>query len=295
MASGDIKGAVRILVSSNDILPPSPDLIGKLRAKHPSAPSDLNMSAPPTLEEKERTLKVAKEELRKIIFSFRPGSSGGQDGLTPQHLKYLVAVPLGEVPIDLLEALCNLINSKMLPRNIPESVKPVLFGAKLFVLSKSDGGIRPIAVGSTLRRLTAKVCFRKLLETLKTKFLPPQLGVGCPSGAEVILVCRKYCKFNGSSAKVILKIDFKNAFNTVTRDVILENIKSQHPELFPFVWECHAHQSMLFSGKDFIWSKAGTQQGPPDKSICTMFSVGLRIEVLEIQPEIRTNRYIVLY
>ena len=39
---------------------------------------------------------------------------------------------------------------------VPDSVAPFLCGARLHAGNKKDGGIRPIAVGNTLRRLTAK-------------------------------------------------------------------------------------------------------------------------------------------
>ena len=44
----------------------------------------------------------------------------------------------------------------ILQGDIPQSVKPFFLGATLIPLRKKDGGIRPIAVGQTLRRLVSK-------------------------------------------------------------------------------------------------------------------------------------------
>ena len=39
--------------------------------------------------------------------------------------------------------------------NTPTSVRPFFFGANLTAFRKKGGGVRPIAVGCTLRRLVA--------------------------------------------------------------------------------------------------------------------------------------------
>ena len=46
----------------------------------------------------------------------------------------------------------------------------------MYVLSKKDGGIRPIAVGCTLRRLITKVGFKPISRELGSLFRPHQLG-----------------------------------------------------------------------------------------------------------------------
>ena len=43
-----------------------------------------------------------------------------------------------------------------------------LFGASLIALEKKGGGIRPIAVGCTLRRLVAKVASGKMMVEMAT-------------------------------------------------------------------------------------------------------------------------------
>jgi len=57
-------------------------------------------------------------------------------------------------------------------------VRPYLFGAKLHALRKKDGGLRPIAVGLTLRRLAAKVANRWATECSIPILFPRQLGGG---------------------------------------------------------------------------------------------------------------------
>ena len=63
------------------------------------------------------------------------------------------------------------------------------------------------------------------------------MGVGTPKGAEAAVHCvRAYVTHPSSSDKVLLKIDFKNAFDQVRRDVILEQVKTHTPEIFQYVY-----------------------------------------------------------
>ena len=42
---------------------------------------------------------------------------------------------------------------------IPEEVRKVLYDGSLMALNKKGGGLKPIAVGFTWRRLASKVCY----------------------------------------------------------------------------------------------------------------------------------------
>ena len=50
------------------------------------------------------------------------------------------------VPSGLLAALTALINLLM-EGNIPDAIRPYLFGGRLVALDKKGGGVRPIAAG----------------------------------------------------------------------------------------------------------------------------------------------------
>ena len=76
----------------------------------------------------------------------------------PQHLKDLTEKQVGG---SLLASLTNFTNF-VLAGKVPEWVRPHFFGASLLAFAKKDGGVRPIAVGVTLRRLAAKVACRRV-------------------------------------------------------------------------------------------------------------------------------------
>ena len=54
----------------------------------------------------------------------------------------------------------------------------------LIALQKKDGGIRPIAIGYTLRRLAVKCANQHIIERRSNELSPFQVGVGVADGAE---------------------------------------------------------------------------------------------------------------
>ena len=61
--------------------------------------------------------------------------------------------------------------------NVPEEVHPLFFGARLTALSKKNGGVRPIAVGCTLRCLVAKVVSGLVSAEMSLSSSPKAVGI----------------------------------------------------------------------------------------------------------------------
>jgi len=75
------------------------------------------------------------------------------DGLRPQHIRDMLDILSAE---SLLSVVTDFVNLT-LSGGLPLAVGPAFFGGRLHALAKKDGGLRPIAVGMSLRRLVAKV------------------------------------------------------------------------------------------------------------------------------------------
>jgi len=80
-------------------------------------------------------------------------------------------------------AITDFVNI-LLEGNLPLAARQIIFGGRLIALQKKDGGIRPITIGYTLRRLAANsfVIARRSSE-LKTI----QVGVKVSGGVEAIV------------------------------------------------------------------------------------------------------------
>ena len=74
-------------------------------------------------------------------------------------------------------------------------MRPFFFGASLVALRKKAGGVRPIAVGCTLRRLVAKVASGMVRDLMAHLLSPRQLGYGVRGGAEAAVhATRVFCR-----------------------------------------------------------------------------------------------------
>ena len=164
-----------------------------LKGKHPSRHPDSKIPVAPSSENVANALQLTEEQVRRAIISFPGGSAGGNDLLLPQHLKDLISKSSGDGGTQLLSSITRLCN-KMLRGEVPDQFTPILYGASLLAFSKPHGGVRPIAIGSTLRRLVAKAAVFYLKSDIKPKLFPYQLGVSIPSGAEAIVhSARSFC------------------------------------------------------------------------------------------------------
>lgn len=123
--------------------------------------------------------------------------------------------------------------------------------------------MRPIAIGMTLRRLASSHCFSSYSAILKQSFEPFQLGVGVARGLEVGVHVARNFLYNLSPGQALIKLDFKNAFNSIRRDAVLEAVNLSLPSSYPFVHAAYASDSFLFFGGDTLLSQEGVQQGDP--------------------------------
>ena len=133
----------------------------------------------------------------------------------------------------------------------------------LCALSKKDGGIRPIAVGCTLRRLVAKAACSAVRDRVAGQLAPLQLGFGMKQGAEAAAHATRCYINNLSPGEAFLKIDFTNAFNAISRDEVFSSSEEYTPELLPFINVCYGQPSFLLYGESVILSEQGLQQGDP--------------------------------
>lgn len=156
---------------------------------------------------------MTEEEIVQAIPSFLNGSAGEPDGLHPQHLKNLISVSVESGGKELLWALMSFVNLVLNGR--APSVCPVLFGATLIPLGKKGGGIKPIAVAHILQCLVAKCASSIVLPAMGHGL---QLGCRTPSGFKAEVHATHLYIHHMTAGHVLLKVDFKNAFNIVRYD-----------------------------------------------------------------------------
>ena len=226
LEEGDVRGAVRIASSEDTLAELNEETVSALRAKHPQPPGSCFPLAPAV----NTSLPfLAEVEIVQAIRSFPSTSAGGADGLRPQHLVDLTSAPAERGGRELLTALSSFI-LHILEGNTP-TIQPIFFGTNLIALNKKEGGIRPIAVGQTLRRLVAKCASGLMMRSSEISFAPRQLAYGTSLGCEAAVhAARCYVESISSVPnKLMLKLDFKNAFNSLRRDKMLQSVNKFAP------------------------------------------------------------------
>ena len=127
--------------------------------------------------------------------------------------------------------------------NCPPSIREILFGGKLLAMSKPGGGLRLIAIGYYWRRLTAKCANTVALDQLGDFFAPIQLGVGVKGGCEAAIhAARRFCS-TMQTEQILVKLDFRNAFNSVHRETVLRAVAAHIPTLYAFCYFTYAISS----------------------------------------------------
>ncbi|OQV15456.1 hypothetical protein BV898_10331 [Hypsibius exemplaris] len=154
------------------------------------------------------------------------------------------------------------ILSLMLHGEVPTDVLPLLYGANLIALNKKGGGIRPIAVGNTLRRLLGKIVSRREMAAMGDLARSVQ-PYGTPGGAEAMVHAARAFLEDEDDKQVLLKLDFANAFNTVDRGQMLSAVKKYLPRYYAFIWQMYRHPTELFFAEFALQSATGVQQGDP--------------------------------
>jgi hypothetical protein len=244
-------------LSTSGLAPDSSATLSKLESKHPQAdPPDFAMDPVD-----HPLLLSADFDLVGILTSF--SKEVGTDG-TNFRIQHLLDAKDAHLPSPYLPRLRAVINI-LLAGKAPVDIQPYLAGARLTALAKGKSDVRPIAAGNIFRRIASKCACALLKARAKAHFGGLQLGVACPAGAEKIVhAMRNTLAERWSDPEfLILKVDFSNAFNNVSRQVLLEECRKTFPELLPWAHYCYGFTSLLFHQQHKIKSCVGVQQGDP--------------------------------
>ena len=105
---------------------------------------------------------------------------------------------------------------------------------------------------------------------------PAQAGVAVKGGAEAAVhALRAWVgRRAGFHDSVGVKIDFQNAFNTISRDTVLRETRELFPALARWVTWCYQKPTNLQFGDAILQSSSGVQQGDPLGPL--LFSAGVQ-------------------
>ena len=270
-------------LGSPGVYPMTADVVAELGNLHPTGPP-----VPALVQDLPEAILANDEEVLEALKSFPADAAAGITGLSPQHLLDAAKCPSPVLQGRLILALTAVVNV-LATGDGPAELSAFLAGAPLTPLRKDATAevlkVRPIAVGETLCRLVGKVLVKhaSTKQRLDDLFVPCQLGVGCQDGATAVAqAVRTLAGELGQDAdKALLKIDFENAFNRISRQVFLEEVARELPGLARWAYWCYARPSHLWAGGERLESSAGVRQGDPLGPL--LFSLVLRRVTLRLQ------------
>ena len=274
---GRFADATKALMSCG-VADQSQETLNELLAKFPQK------CFPGALKTLPQPLISSTEDFEKALHSFPAATGSGRDGLKAQHLKDACTVKSAQIRSSLI-SLCNSYVNLLLSGKAPFSLSPFVTSAPVIPLLKKDGGIRPIAVGEIWRRVTSKIAARFAVKVLGPYLTPHQVGDGTRNGGEAVVhaFSRLVQQHGSESGLSCLKIDFKNAFNTIDRLAFFDAINRHCPDLSAWVEWCYGDRSQMLLG-DFLFDcRAGVQQGDPLGPI--LFALALHPLVLRLNEE----------
>ena len=155
--------------------------------------------------------------------------------------------------------LCDLARGLVHP-----SVRKRIVAGAVIALPKPDGGVRPIALGEVFVKMATRIVLEASATALAKRFRGIQYGVSYSGGAEYIVHSTRAFMRTMSTDGCVVTVDFKNAFNSPSREAMWQACRDfpHLASLFALEYECHSTlRCRGLSGVPHIPSERGSRQG----------------------------------
>jgi hypothetical protein len=226
-AEGALSKACQVLSQETKLADLDEATFLQLERLHPLGPEVVVEPAPPCIHPFGEE-GVTTKSLLRALKSFKPLTAPGPTGLRMNHIREALDASLTDRNV-WLAALQDWVTTSA-SGQLPCWCAPDYCAARLVPLQKKQGGIRPVAVGEILRRLTSRLLMQHHLTQLRSRFSPHQLGVGMKGATEHIV--RKLRQVLRAHPKAfVLQVDLSNAFNCVDRSAAIAAFSKDAPEL----------------------------------------------------------------
>ena len=265
---GALSKAAKHLLSTGLADASDPAVVKRLQGLHPNAPPIATGGDTALPDHIDPRISTEEDECEwgklawNAVTSFSPGSAPGPSGLRPGHLKECLGTA-GRGSS--LQCALGELAQTGIEHGFAPAARDVLCAATLIPLRKKDDGVRPIAVGETLRRVVGKCLLNT--DCLKAQLLslqPRQCGVGVRGATELVgMGLQRFVEARKDADDwVVLTLDMSNAFNTIHREAILRSCAKRMPAAYNWLRFCYQGHSPLFcQGQLLLSSQSGTHQG----------------------------------
>ena len=268
-AVGELGRGMQALLSRGLAAGTPSDLVAKLRGL-------FRWEQTPSIGEGPLDTGVTPLRLEEKAFSeaLRSGgrrSAPGPVGWRYEHLRTVLQLPGGTRSLMRVAQL-------LVDGQVPGPIVRHLGGASLTPLAKPNGGVRPLAVGEAVRRLTARAVCMQSKESFAQDLQPHQFAVGLKGGCELVYKCvTTICGMDPDV--VVVALDLRNAYNRIWRSACLGGLRACRTELVAFA-ELFYRRPSEYRYRDsagdlhMIHANEGVEQGDPFAP--ALFAYGVR-------------------
>lgn len=261
-----LPGKACLLLCSRGIADPA-EAVESIKQLFPAGEG--NMSPPATED-----CDIDDAQVLPVLRSLKRGLSAGPSGLRYDHLLQVFSrrSPKHPVSDDLLRVITSFVGCAVGGR-IPAEIARWLCTGRVVPCCKKDGGLRPVVVGEVLRAVVSRFVLRVSAEAAQELMPDYQLGFSPNrSGMQAgVFIAQHWASKLGD--RYLLKVDVKNAFNSISRKACVSGAEKIHEHLAAWSrWILHT-PSQLSCGSFAVECKAGVQQGEPLSPL--LFCAGL--------------------
>ena len=279
MGKGEVNAALKLLTNNmnNGILPLNDETLLLLEQKHPIA----NESCEDVILNGHMkrihpiVYDVINEDMIMQAASNTKGGSGPSGMDADGWRRILCSSVYGTCNSDLRKTIADMIKklcSDIITVENGCSSLEAFVACRMIPLNKNPG-LRPIGVGEVLRRIAGKVVMKISKSDVIESVGSLQVCAGQEAGIEAA-VHAMHDIYDLEETEAVLLIDAENAFNSINRKAMINNICILCPIIGTYVKNCYTVPARLFilGGKEIL-SKEGTTQGDP--TAMASYAIGL--------------------
>ena len=287
ICTGNISRAMSILCPNYPIADPnSPDTQGKLANVFPTSPT------PPTHSYINTTGLNAPvfqdKDVYRTIATSKRGSGAGISGLRFDHLRSLL-------DHNIAPSITTIVNTLIAGNLISPELNDTIANAAATLLLKDDSTIRPIMVLETYLRIIGRLIDQQVTShiapTLKHQFAIHNKNAisQVPTALRIIMA--------NSPDKLTLKVDLRNAFGTIDRHYLSQQI-AQHATAHPslaYYWNLiyAKANAAITRGTATHQATTGVLQGDPLATL--FFCMGINKALIDTGAAMHQDDFIFAY
>ena len=217
----------------------------------------------------DQMLQFTEEEIKNTIHKLKRDKAPGLSQFTTEMIQDLISNDKNNNDsIQFLFYFTKFIN------NYADGVLPGKFynlvhNSRLIPIKKSSGGIRPIVLIELFDKIAGSTFLSRINITNRISeiFKPLQVGIKTRSAIEIVNKLLEIKKIQNPELDIVA-LDFKNAYNNISRTTILNELKKFFPEIYNWQIKQLNNSTRLWVKMDdyeenigFIRSKEGVHQG----------------------------------